>query len=174
MHLDLERLRRFIDAWPHPCAVIGGLAVVLRVQPRATVDIDLVIVAPEPRSDLLPVLRSSGFRYQAEGIEEWLEGGLVRAEAEDTGEGLDLILADVPYLEQVAQRATPISVQGIVVPVATIEDLLMLKLEAGRPVDLDDALAIREAFSGDLDRDYLARWGPVVGADALKFLEGGT
>lgn len=170
MHLDLARLSRFIEAWPHPCAVVGGLAIVLRVQPRLTRDIDVVVVAPAPRDALLPALLAARYSYEEDDIAEWLDGGLVRATVPETGEGLDLIVADVPYLEELAARAEPIEIEGVTLPVATLEDLLLLKLEAARPQDLDDALALRDAFAGRLDREYLARWGPVLGVGALGFL----
>lgn len=173
MHLDLARLARLLDAWPHPAAVVGGLAVVLRVQPRFTRDLDVVVVVPAPRRSLLPALTAAGYTYDPGDIDEWLDGGLVRAVVPETGEGLDLILADVPYLETVAGRAEPLEIEGCSLPVATLEDLLLLKLEAGRPHDLDDALALREAFGATLDRDYLARWEPVLGVGALRFLDAG-
>lgn len=171
-HLDIRRLASLVDGWSHPVAVIGGLAVILRVQPRATRDIDIVIVAPEPRDALLPALGAAGYEYESEGIDEWLDGGLVRAHVPGTGEGLDLIIADVPYLVGVATRARPVVVDDQTLPVATLEDLLLLKLEAGRPQDLDDALAIRDAFAATLDRALLSTLGPMVGVDAIAFLDG--
>ena len=170
MHLDLARVGRFLDSWPHPSAVVGGLAIVLRVQPRLTRDIDVVVVAPPPCRALLPALVDAGYSYEEEGIDEWLDGGLVRATVPETGEGLDLIVADVPYQEELAARAEPLEIEGVTLPVATLEDLLLLKLEAARPQDLDDALALREAFADRLDRDYLRRWGPTLGVGALRFL----
>ena len=38
---------------------------------------------------------------------------------------------------------------------ATVEDLLLLKLEANRPIDIDDVLAIKDAFSSTLDMAYV-------------------
>ncbi len=166
--LGLARAASFIDAWPHPVAVVGGMAVLLRVRPRLTRDIDLVVVAPAETHDaLLAQLTRSGYAYD-DDIVEWLQGGLVRATAAD-GQ-LDLILADDAFLVAVAERARPVDVEGKRLPVATLEDLLLMKLEAGRPQDLDDALAIKDALADGLDRRYLASAGAALGVDALRFL----
>lgn len=55
------------------------------------------------------------------------------------------------------------------VSVATVEDLLLLKLDANRPIDLDDAIAIKDAFEETLDRRYLAEQGDVL--DLRRALE---
>ncbi len=144
----------------------------LRVQARLTRDIDVVLIAPEPRRALLPALRSAGYEVDEEGIDEWLDGGLVRAIVPGSAHGLDVIIADSPWLVEVARRARPVQVEGKPLPVATLEDLLLMKLEAGRPSDLDDALAIRESFAGQLDREYLASRGPALRVDAIAFLKG--
>ena len=172
MNLELARIAAFVASWPHPCAVIGGLAILLRVQPRATRDVDLVICCPTGQAALLSALRAADLSYEPADIDEWFAGGLVRAWSGDLQQGLDLIISDVPFLEAVARRAQPVEVDGFILPVATLEDLLLLKLEAGRPQDLDDALALRESFADGLDRAYLTRWQAQLGVDALQFLDG--
>jgi predicted nucleotidyltransferase len=164
----LDRVCAFLDAWPHPAAVVGGLAVVLRVRPRLTRDVDLVAVVPDDRRVLLDHLRASGYVWNEDDIEEWLDGGLVRARCATAA--LDVIVADDPFLVDVARRAEPVTVEGRALPVATLEDLLLLKLEAGRPQDLDDALAIKDAFADRLDKGYLRAAGSRIGVDAVAFL----
>ena len=65
-------------------------------------------------------------------------------------------------------RATPLNLGRCTLPVASVEDLLLMKLEANRPVDLD---AIKDAFADTLDRAYLraeaARLDVVARLDAL-------
>lgn len=166
--LGLDRLAVFLKQWPYPAAIVGGLAIVLRVRPRLTRDVDLVTVVPDERRVLLDHLRAAGYAYEEDGIDEWLDGGLVRANAAVAA--LDIIIADEPFLVDVARRARPMSIEGLTLPVATIEDLLLMKLEAGRPQDLDDALAIKDALADGLDRRWLAEAGARLGVDALAFL----
>ena len=44
-----------------------------------------------------------------------------------------------------------------------LEDLVLLKLDANRPVDIDDILSIKDAFGATLDYAYLDSW-----ADQLR------
>ena len=48
-------------------------------------------------------------------------------------------------------RATPVELGNAMLPVASVEDLLVMKLEANRPQDIDDILAIKDAFADRLD-----------------------
>ena len=166
--LGLDRLRAFLQGWPYRAAIVGGLGIVLRVRPRLTRDIDLVVEVPGDRTVLLDHLRRAGYGYEEADIDEWLAGGLVRAQARYAL--LDLIIADDAFLQEVVQRAEPLIVEGHELPVATVEDLLLMKLEAGRPQDLDDALAIKDALAKQLDEAYLDRAGARIGVDAVAFL----
>ena len=85
--------------------------------------------------------------------------------------GVDLLIADDPFLQQVALRATPVSFSGVLLPVAAPEDLLLLKLAAARPIDLDDALAIKDALGDTLDRAYLSAEGARQGIGVDRFLD---
>lgn len=167
--LGLARLAGFVSSWPHPAALVGGTAMVARVRARASSDTDLVIVAPSPAPELLEHAVRHGYGYDATGIEGWLEGGLVRLDGPEAG--VDLLIADDPFLRQVARRATVVRFGAVELPVATTEDLLLMKLAAPRPVDLDDASAIKDAFGGSLDRVYLRAEGKRQGIGALRFLD---
>jgi hypothetical protein len=165
----LLRLERFIEGWPHESALVGGLAMIARVRTRTTMDADVVIIAPPPPSELLEHARASGYEYDPEDIEEWFEGGLVRLRAPEGD--LDLIIADDPFLVDVATRASTVTLDEATIPVAQVEDLLLLKLAANRPIDLDDALAIRDSFKDRLDREYLRSQGETINVDAIRFLD---
>ena len=167
--LGLARLARFVATWPHPAALVGGVAMLARVRSRATRDADLVIVAPAPERALLDHARRHGYGYDGADIEDWLAGGLVRLDGPEAG--VDLLIADDPFLQQVALRATPVSFSGVLLPVAAPEDLLLLKLAAARPIDLDDALAIKDALGDTLDRAYLSAEGARQGIGVDRFLD---
>ena len=72
---------------------------------------------------------------------------------------LDLVLAG-PGLEQLfLQRAQEHTIEGITIPVACAEDIVAMKILAGRPKDIDDAVAIlaarEDAIRIELIRDTL-------------------
>ncbi|MCC7534589.1 MAG: nucleotidyl transferase AbiEii/AbiGii toxin family protein [Deltaproteobacteria bacterium] len=165
----LARLARFATAWGHPYALVGGGAIVARVQPRLTTDLDLVIAVPEGGADaLLALARIHGYAFDEQETRELLEGGLVRLwgpPSVNEGIGVDLMFVDSAFLEQVVERATPLDIAGATLQVASVEDLLLMKLEAGRPQDLDDAIAIKDAFGDRVDRAYLAAWARQLGIE---------
>jgi hypothetical protein len=163
----IKRIVRLAEVLKRPCAIIGGAAMVLRVRPRPTFDVDLVIEAARAQLDeILDAAAGVGLKLIDEPhARELAEEGLVQLDGPDGeggGLGADLIFVDSPFLSRVVQRATV--VEGpFTIPVATPEDLLLLKLEAGRPVDLDDAIAIKDVYADTLDRTYLAEQGELLG-----------
>lgn len=166
----IERVSKLAAALNRPCAIIGGAAMVLRVRPRPTFDVDLVVKATKKDVDaILETARGLGLTLVDDPVaRELADEGLVQLDGpEGAGEslGADLIFADSAFLERVIERATRVD-GPFDVPVATPEDLLLLKLEANRPVDVDDALAIKDAFADALDRDYLRVQGELLGLRA--------
>ena len=73
------------------------------------------------------------------------------------------MVADDALFAQTVARARPALLGGVAVRVATLEDLLLMKLDAGRPLDLDDAIAIKDAAGTSLDRAYLRDAGARLG-----------
>src|SRR5207244_1258706 len=97
---------------------------------------------------MLETATRHGFAYDPVETREFLEGGLARLWAppsKEAGFGLDLLLVDSDFFEEVVRRAEPIEMGGVTLPVATLEDLVLLKLDAHRPIDIDDILAIKDA-----------------------------
>lgn len=158
---NLERLRSLLETWGRPAAVIGGLAIVARVRERTTRDADVILTMKATEADaFLSLAVQAGYGYDELETREFLEGGLMRLWGPPDrreGAGLDILLADEPFLERVVVRATTVSFAGVPLPVASIEDLILLKLSANRPVDIDDVLAIKDVFEAQLDYGYLRR-----------------
>lgn len=165
----IVRLAGFAKAWGHPCALVGGAAIIARVQPRLTTDLDLLLEVPAGAADsVLALAHAHGYTHDEAETRELLEGGLVRLwgpPGTGRGVGVDLMFVDSPFLERVVARAADVSMGGATLPVATAEDLLLMKLEAGRPQDLDDALAIKDAFGDRLDLEYLRAWAGQLGIE---------
>lgn len=171
----VARLARFTRELAKPCALIGGVAVIARAFVRATKDVDLLVSCPasEARA-LLEVARRHGYGWEESEVQDFLDTGLLRMwgpPSRREGLGLDILLTDSPFNEDVVRRATTVEVLGTEVPVATPEDLLLMKTEANRPVDLDDAIAIKDAFAGRLDLAYLRSQADRLGADVRRRLD---
>jgi hypothetical protein len=130
-------------------ALIGGLAVSTWSTPRATMDIDLLLlVQPEAHIRLVEALCAAGITA------ELFRGGfndpvpyLVR------GEHLDIILVTKKLESEAVKTSIHIKLADCSIPVVSPEYLILLKLQAGGPKDLMD---IRELLaSAPLDRQRL-------------------
>lgn len=130
-------------------ALIGGLAVSTWSNPRATMDIDLLLlIQPEDRNRLVDALCAAGIEA------ELCKGGfddpvpyLIRAK------NLDIILVTRKLEAEAVKSSIQIDLAGCALPVVSPEYLILLKLQAGGPKDQMD---IRELLaSAPFDRQRL-------------------
>jgi predicted nucleotidyltransferase len=159
----IARCARFLEHTGRPYALIGGMAIVARVRVRLTEDLD-VLVAAKP-ADLDAILQSAvehGYSHD-EGDRALFLEGLIRFRG--PGAGVDVLTADSGFLREVIARARPVTLAGTQMPCATLEDLVLLKLEAERGIDVDDILAIKDAHGTTLDSEYLKATAERLGLD---------
>lgn len=71
---------------------------------------------------------------------------------------VDFIFSSTPYEQQAIARAQSVLLAGVPVPFATAEDLIIHKLFAGRPRDLEDAAGVVRRKGKQLDWTYLEYW----------------
>jgi hypothetical protein len=127
--------------------VVGGVAVILQASPRLTKDLDICYATEQVNLDRLgAVLIELGARLR--GVEEDLpfvpDGRALRhtqiLTLTTVDGGLDLLVEPdgSPGYPALRRRADQIDIDGIVVRVASIEDLIAMKRAAGRPQDLVD------------------------------------
>src|SRR5205085_1810487 len=113
---------------------------------RPTNDADVVIAAETSDAGaLLAMATRHGYLYDEAEAQMFAEGGLLRLWVppdRKRGFGVDLLFADSDYLRLVLARATEVDVVGTRLMVATTEDLVLLKLDANRAIDIDDILTI--------------------------------
>jgi hypothetical protein len=171
----VARLARFCAELAKPWALIGGVAVIARAFVRATKDVDLLVSCTASEAPaLLEVARRHGYAWEASDVRDFLEAGLIRMwgpPSRREGLGLDILLTDSAFDEEAVRRASVVEVLGTKVAVATAEDLMLMKLRANRPIDLDDVLALKDAFAGRLDLAYLRAQADFLGADVRHRLD---
>jgi Nucleotidyl transferase AbiEii toxin, Type IV TA system len=167
-------------------ALIGGLAVSLRAEPRTTQDLDVsVAVEGDREADSVVLnLRSLGYGLLPDGVFKRQDRdriALVRLVANtDATRGVivDLMFAASGIEQEVVANAelleTPL---GIAVPVATTAHLLALKALAGRAKDVTDfASLMRVASERDIQQarealDLISRRGYDGGKDLQSEFE---
>lgn len=122
--------------------LIGGLAVSARARPRGTKDIDFLVKADKSFfTKTVPGLAAKkGYTcklYKGDILDP--VNGLVRIFDEDKNEFIDIIPVFWRWHEDVVNNAEEIDIsKGISIPIARIEDLIVLKLKAGGPQDMLD------------------------------------
>lgn len=139
----LARLARGLDGAKLPYMIIGGQAVLLHGEPRLTRDVDVTIGAGLERlDDLLAAARGLGLRQLVDPSEFTRKTLVLPCEDPATGLRVDFILSFTPYEHAAIARAQRVSVGGAEVRFATAEDLVVHKILAGRPRDLEDVRGI--------------------------------
>ncbi len=149
----------------------GSFASSFHGAPRATQDIDLVIdPTPEQVRTLVRLLKAEQF-YADEGaaLEALRQQGLFNAIDVRTGWKVDFIIRKSrPFSREEFGRRTAAQVEGIEMPVATPEDVVIAKMEWARmgqsARQIEDAAKMLRVHARSLDWDYLEYW---VGQMAL-------
>lgn len=136
-------------------ALVGGLAVSARTEPRFTRDVDLVVAVADDRhaEELVHRLGLRGYRVLATMEQESVQRlATVRLAASgETGEGVvvDLLFASSGIEPEVSANAESLTIlDGVVAPVALLGHLLALKVLAEdprRPQDRADILNLLDA-----------------------------
>lgn len=158
--LLLARLTRELEGRGIGFMLIGGQAVLLHGRPRLTEDIDLTLgVGPDRFPEVGEACRSLDLEPLPEDPEGFARETFVLPTREPTtGIRVDLIFSTTPYERQAIDRAVRVPLEGVDVPFAAAEDLVLHKLFAGRPTDLEDAAAVVRRKGDEMDWSYLRRW----------------
>lgn len=160
----LAALRQIADALTRrqvSWALVGGLAVSVRSEPRFTRDIDLAVaaVSDDAAESLVSDLVASGFRLQLSLEQEALARLaavrlLPHGEAE-SGVVIDLLFASSGIETDICREAERLEISpGLTVPVARAGHLLAMKMLSAapdRPQDAADAQALLRGL-GETER----------------------
>lgn len=152
-------IARSLDGKGIPYMVIGGQAVLVHGEPRLTRDIDIALgTGPEGLGLVLEAAEELGLETLPEDVRAFVERTMVLpASHADSGMRVDFIFSSTPYERQAIGRASVIDMEGTPVRFASPENLVMHKLFARRPRDLEDAKGVILKNPG-LDRDYIRGW----------------
>lgn len=150
-----ERLRRQGIS----SAVVGGIALSIWGEPRATRDVDVrVLLGRKDAARLLAVLADDYTFLADEPLEMLRKMGFLFIQ-DRTGLRLDLLLADTDFDREAVQRARPVEIApGKVMYVCSAEDLLIYKLISTRSRDYEDAVSIARRQGDALDDEYVECW----------------
>ena len=126
--------------------VVGGQAVLIHAEPRLTQDIDVTLsVGPERADDVLAAVQSAGLKSLAPDRGFIERTFVVPCIDEESRIRVDVILSNSEFEHRAISRAIKFDVGGQPVRFATAEDLVVMKVVAGRPRDLEDVRSVARA-----------------------------
>ena len=153
MFPDFKELLSAFNAHHVKYLIVGGYAVSLHAQPRATKDLDLLIQAdPTNAESAYAALRSFGAPLESIAMEDFADPRkFVRfghpPVAVDILSGIEGVDFDAAWDRRVEATIDPMTGQQAYF--ISREDLIASKLASGRLRDLADVEEIREAHSND-------------------------
>jgi predicted nucleotidyltransferase len=155
----LEQIALGLDERQVPYMIIGGQAVLIYGEPRMTRDIDVTLgVGPDRLADLLAFAHAYSWRVLVEHPEEFVQRTMVLPlEDSQSSIRIDLIFSFSPYERQALERVHRIGIGKAAVRFAAPEDVIVHKIIAGRPRDIEDVRSIL-AKVANLDRAYIHYW----------------
>lgn len=168
----LQRVVAALDDAGIPYMLTGSVAAGWHGASRATMDIDLVVEPDQARlSKLLQILSQPGIYVPDETAHEALSRRTM-FNVIDIAAGFkaDLIIRkDRPFSRSEFDRRTAIKMGGSTIWIATVEDLILSKLEWARLGEshrqIEDAATLARIAGDALDRTYLQRWAKELGIE---------
>jgi hypothetical protein len=132
--------------------LFGAQAALLYGSPRLTADADLtVLLGNVPTPAFAKTLEANGFELRAADEAFVRTTRVLPIVHRSTAFPADVVLGGPGLEEAFLERAPIRAIHGLRVPVAAAEDLVAMKVLAGRRKDQEDIVAILSAQSGKLD-----------------------
>ena len=133
--------------------LIGGLAVAIQAKPRATEDIDLLVLIEEQQiQTLIELLKERFSIIHEKNIMHFENATICRtvlASPADDATGIvvvDFMLADREIYREALRNPISLIIDGETIPLARPESLIRMKELSNRPQDLLDIAALKEAL----------------------------
>lgn len=133
--------------------LFGAQAAIVHGAARLTADVDVTVeLAERATRELVDALARSGFALRVADVDEFVERTRVLPIVHQASQmPVDVVLAGPGIEEIFLDRAQPTDVAGVRVPVARAEDIVVMKILAGRPKDDEDVAAILSARGESMD-----------------------
>lgn len=148
-------------------AIIGAWALSLWGKPRATADLDFLVLVKDQELERLSAFMTRAGMNVDEVWEQWnplLRGSQLRFQCRSVT--IDFLCPRDRHDQEIFRRRKKKRVEGNYYWVVSLEDFILQKLKVGRPRDFEDALSVVERFREALDRNYLGRWAARLGVTA--------
>jgi hypothetical protein len=140
----LSALARILPEWSDRWYLFGAQAVSVWGLPRLTADVDVTArLRSEDYGGLVAAMREAGFDSRVRDVDDFVRRTRVLPFVHRATQiPLDIVLAGPGLEDEFLERARAMDFGGVVLPVISPEDLLITKIVAGRPKDLEDIRGI--------------------------------
>jgi len=155
----LKRIVRELTKLNIPYMLIGGQAVLLYGEPRLTRDIDITVgLSTDELEKVRSVVKRARLKILIDDVEGFVNRTMVLPVIDDkSGIRVDVIFSFSLYERQAIERAKVIKFGKIPVRFASLEDLVIHKIVAGRARDIEDVKSIL-LKNPHYDAQYITRW----------------
>ena len=155
----LKRLAAGLDREGIPYMIIGGQAVLFHGEPRFTKDIDITLGVDTAALEKVRALISNlNLDILVTDIEDFVNKTMVLPSMDaSSGIRIDFIFSYSPYERQAIERAVGAAIDTVSIRMASLEDVVIHKIVAGRPRDIEDVKTILLKNPG-FDRAYILHW----------------
>lgn len=142
-----------------PYMIIGGQAVLVYGEPRLTKDVDITLgIGIEGLDKIKDIVETLAFKSLVKKIREFVKKTMVFPVLdEESGIRVDFIFSFSPYEKQAIKRAVGIKIGRTEVKFATLEDVVIHKIVAGRARDIEDVKSIL-LKNPNYDVLYIEKW----------------
>ena len=153
----LKKIANELSAHNIPYMVIGGQAVLIYGEPRLTKDIDITLgVGVSKLNEINSIVEKLNLKILVD--ENFVQNTMVLLVIDEkTGIRVDFIFSFSLYEKQAIKRATDIKFGNTIVRFASLEDLVIHKIIAGRAIDIEDVRSII-LKNPDYNAEYIKRW----------------
>ncbi len=132
--------------------MFGAQAVIAYGVPRLSADVDITLaLRPDTPERFARDMQAAGFSLPVDDADFVRRTRVMPFVHVATGMPLDIVLAGSGLEDEFLDRAMPMNIGGLVVPVIEPGDLIIAKVLAGRPKDIDDASALWRLHGRSVD-----------------------
>lgn len=155
----IKKIACELDSLHIPYIIIGGQALLLYGEPRLTRDIDITLgVDVDELEKVKSIALRLGLKILVENYEEFVKKTMVLPVINvKSGIRVDFIFSFSSYEKRAIERANIVKFDKTLVKFASLEDVVIHKVIAGRPRDIEDIKSIL-LKNPDYDSQYISRW----------------
>lgn len=151
---DLSKILGHWGRW----YVFGAQAVIAYGVPRLSADVDVTVkLVPDEPERFARDMQAAGFALRVDDPDFVRRTRVMPFVHLATAMPLDLVLAGSGLEEEFLDRARAVDLGGTTVPLIDPEDLIIAKVLAGRPKDLEDAHSLWRLHGPELDIGRIRR-----------------